>query len=408
MKNIEKLRMRLGNTLSFVLISIIAGLVSFAFLPILTRSLSTTEFAEFSKALLYVQVATTCSVFGFSAYLTTVFAKADDPSLIRSAMSVWLFLFVAFFALCLTLGLVLDLIYEFVALGVFSGLRALHVVGGQVYRLFDAKLVFAIYQIGVPFVFFILAVISACYISGSGLFAFCIASVTYLLISVNTVSLFRRRNWIAGIRLENFSRSPYAKFAAGASLHAIAGIGITTWDKAYVASALSNEEFAIYVAAAQYAGGLVLIFTAISQAVVPNIYKLLKNRSERMLDLLKYVSLVAAVMTILFLGYELLVGWVFELMMPKSFSGGALVARILGVSAFFQGLYFIPSAIVFYFHKTISMALITLVCGISGALMGVILRPTEGLMIGLCAIVVWFFFFLLTSRYAYKLVRGNH
>ena len=378
------------------------------FLPVLTHSMSAAEFASFSKLLLYAQMIATPSVFGLSAYLTTLVEKIDSATdEISKAFTDW-FLLLAIWSVVIFFGVgILGFALSVILLPLVSYARAFQTVGAQTCRLLRSTAGFALYQVAIPSGFYIIAMISAKTLGLSGAGSFYLASVVYLISAYYLWGQFSRRGWINQVWAGGFRNPRFVRFALGAFTHSLAGLAVTSWDKIYSASILSAEEFGIYIVGAQYAGGLVLIFNSISQAVVPQMYVLLSNKERSAGALVKFYIVMTTVFILLFILFEMAIGPVMQLVFPINFHSAIAIAQLLGVAALFQGLYFISSAVLFYYHRTFSLAMITITCGVFGAVFAVMSGATKVAAVVDIAISVWAGFLVLTTLYSATLIMKN-
>lgn len=396
------------NTIRFISISVVAGLMGVVFMPILTHSMTTGEFASFSKSLLYAQMIATPSVFGISAYLTTMVEKIDSGTDdISSAFTDW-FLLLAILTVLMLLGtVILGFALSVILLILVSYARAFQTVGAQSCRLLRSPAGFALYQIAIPASFFIIAIICARTLRLSGVDTFYLASVVYLLASFYLWRQFNHRGWINQVWTGGFRNPRFVRFALGAFTHSLAGLAVTSWDKVYAASLLSPESFGIYIVGAQYAGGLVLIFTSISQAVVPQMYLLLAMKEGSAVACGKFFMIITAGFVLIFALFEMAIGPVLRIIFPDHFHSAITIAQLLGVAALLQGLYFISSAVLFYYHRTFSLAMITISCGVFGAVFALMSGASQMTDVVSIAISVWGAFFVLTTMYSAVLVIKN-
>lgn len=392
-------------TIKFVVISVISGLLAVVFLPILTHAMSNVEFALFSKSLLYSQMIATPSVFGMSAYITTLVGKIDFATDdIGNAFADW-FLMLAILSIVIIVGvLMLGLSLSVILLVLIAYMRAFQSVGSQSCRLFRSQLGFFLHQLVIPAFFFIIAIAFSKTFTLSGINTFYIASIIYLLASIYLWRDFKCRGWINLVWLGRFRNQSFVRFAFGAFTHSLAGLAVTSWDKIYTASVLSPVEFGVYIVGAQYAGGLVLIFSSITQAIVPKMYILIDQKKNNAVACVKFFISAVFGYLIIFGFFEMTIGPVMRFLFPVHFHPAVQIAQLLGIAALLQGFYFISSAVVFYYHQTFSLAMITFCCGAIGAIFAFVSDAAKITEVVDIVIVVWGAFFSITTIYSALLI----
>jgi O-antigen/teichoic acid export membrane protein len=241
--------------------------------------------------------------------------------------------------------------------------------------------------------------------SGTTLFYF--SSIVYFLVVYHSWRQFKERGWIDGVHQARFRDGRFVRFASGAFMHSLAGVAVTSWDKAYTATVLSAHDFSIYIVGAQYAAGLVLIYTAISQAVVPQVYALLSKEQGKAAACGRYFLMMGAVFFLLFVLFEIAIGELMRISFPVTFHAAIPIAQMLGVAALLQGLYFLSSSVLFYYHRTFSLAAITMTCGVFGAIIAAVTGASDSASVASITIWVWGAFFSLTTVYSGYLVIKN-
>lgn len=396
------------SALKFISVSIVAGLIGLVFVPMLTRSLAPSDFASFSKSLLYAQMLASPSLFGISAYMTTLVEKIETASEeMPKAVSDWLLLLGGLMIVMLVGGIFVGPIFDVVMLILIAYARSWHALGAQSYRLLKSSKWFAIYQIGIPVTFFSTAIIGYQMFEFSGERLFYFSSIVYLVTVYHVWTQFKKRGWVDNSATTRFRDPRFLKFASGAFMHSLAGVAVTSWDKAYTSSVLDVHEFSLYIVGAQYAAGLVLIFTSISQAVVPQIYSSLSKEQGKTAACARLFMIMSLVFVLLFALFEAAIGGLMRFSLPVEFHAAIPIAQALGVAALLQGLYFLSSSVLFYYHRTFSLAIITMVCGALGALISAVSGALDSSSVVRIAILVWSVFFALTTLYSISLVTKN-
>lgn len=394
-------------TINFIAISVLAGLMGIVFLPVLAHTMATVDFSSFSKELLYAQMISTPSIFGISAYLTTMVDKIGlKTEEIARAFSDWILMLAILTMLIIFCGRMIGFSWSLLFLLLVSYARAFQSVAAQCCRLLRSPIGFGLHQIAIPGSFYLAAVICSEFIGLSGELVFYTASGVYLLAAFYTWCKLKNLAWIGQIYFNKIRSISFVRFALGAFLHSLAGLAVTSWDKVYSASVLSPEDFGAYIVAAQYAGGLVLIFTAISQAIVPQMYLILAKNERADGAIRNFFLLMTSGFILLFALFEVAVGPLIQLVFPTHLYTAIPIAKALGFAGLLQGLYFLSSAVLFYYHRTFSLALITLICGSVGIIYAMVLNVSGVFDIINIVIVVWVAFLVFTSIYSIYLLKN--
>lgn len=398
---------RRANTFKFIGASIASGLIGIVFIPLLTRTLSADDFASFSKLQLYAQMLVAPSLFGISTYLTTHIATLElDTEPVSTAFTNWFVLLAILAIPIVAYGAYLGQPVIAASITLVAYARAWQSVGAQSYRLSNESGWFSVYQVGIPALFFASAISLYAVLDLDVTTVFYLGSLAYALAAAHSIRKFRRKGWISAKQRFGTSTRKFLLFASGSFLHSLAGVAVTSWDKAFIAATLSNLEFSTYIIASQYVAGLVLPYIAINQSLTPQLYKILSLPSHRQ-ELVRFLAKVLAVNFVLFAMFELAIGPLMQAMIPPEFHSAIPIARMLGVAAFLQGLYFINSSIMFYYHRTFTLAAATMFCGTLGVALAKITDASSSTAIASLSILAWLLFFAITAVLAVYFSRAG-
>lgn len=386
--------------LLFSLVSFFSSALAFIFLPLISATLTLDSFADYSFLYSVSVVLSSAFLFGCPASYSLAVAEKNED---YAAKSLKLFLLSNFFlGFLLLFFLSLFVLFGnrgggllFVVLFVMG--RSAFLMTSHYFRVHKNTAYFASYQIITLLLSFTLPLLLNLFIVNlSGVFYFGVMGCVMFLAGFMGVFLFKQNGYLNNLFINPFKLS-FFRFGCFAALHSLAAALISTVDRFILVNYVEKDAFAIYALGATLASALSFVYSIINQNMTPDLFASLKSSNDDSKVLFKYVKSYSFGVFLLFITYQMSIGFIVDLFFDERFNAAIFFARLLAVGTLIQGFYFFPSSLLMYlnlsdvlFRITVSLGLFSIIsCFFSYQIFGV-----TGVVLN--SILVWLLYAVIT------------
>ncbi|MFL1010594.1 oligosaccharide flippase family protein [Flavisericum labens] len=397
----------------YVVVEFLNKSVPFILLPILTRYLTPSEYGTLSLFTVYIYILMIICSLGLTSSISVNFNQLHRTSVPVSNSTSFIIIFV-----CWGLVLLLSLFFgpfiaELSGIPIFWLICIFPIVLANIYFLNYTNLLqldmrpfkFSAFQLSKSFLEGGLSIILVVVFLRSWVGraeAMLVVSIIFLII---VLYFMIKDNYLS--RKIIFSKK-YAKdnlsFAIPLVPHQISYWIKTGLDRYLIAFLISQEAVGIYSAGYQVGFSLFVLVSAVNQAIIPYLYRKLKN--EKDIDKQRLVNLTYKYFFIL-----IVLGVLANIFLPKiltiligdNYSEASSIIPYLIFSAVIHGMYLMVLNYIFYFKESKKLALVTFSTGILHAALSyqfIKLYDIQGAAIA--SLISYFITFVLTWRLSNK------
>lgn len=185
------------------------------------------------------------------------------------------------------------------------------------------------------------------------------------------VKLEPDRKYIAGL----------LKFGVPLVPHVVGGMLLTSVDRIFIANVIGISQTGVYLVAVQISLGIYLIADACNRAISPWLIETLKMADPaKDIRITRYTLLYFLFLMCSAIAVGIGSIWALPLVVGPAFGGAAKLIWITAIAQSFAGMYLIVANVIFYQEKTAFLSVITISCGILGAVLSYLFLHIFGLV----------------------------